>query len=134
MAAEEKPAMVAIHTTRYRAKCIALGCGTVARATLRYADSRRQASAPGRELFCAHDRSEERRPAEFAQNASSVWRERLDHPHIWQTIARRRQWNHVNVIGTGRVMLRDPLMQMTLVTPSDNAVDQMIAAAAAQIV
>jgi uncharacterized protein (DUF1501 family) len=46
-----------------------------------------------------------------------VWRERLDHPHIRQAIARRRQWNHVNVIGAGRVMLRDPLMQMTLVAP-----------------
>jgi hypothetical protein len=29
-------------------------------------------------------------PAEFAQNASSVWRERLDDPHIRQAIARRR--------------------------------------------
>jgi hypothetical protein len=38
MAAEEEPAMVVIQTTRYRAKCIALGCGNVARATLRYAD------------------------------------------------------------------------------------------------
>src|ERR1700704_345865 len=31
-------------------------------------------------------------------------------------------------------MLRDPLMQMTLVAPRDNAVDQMIATAAAQVV
>ena len=61
-------------------------------------------------------------------------RERLDYPHIGQAIAGRRQRNHVNVIGARRVMRRDPLLHMTLVAPCDDAIDQMVAAASAQVV
>jgi hypothetical protein len=39
MAAEEQPAMLVILTCGYRAKCVAPGCGNVARAILRYTDA-----------------------------------------------------------------------------------------------
>jgi hypothetical protein len=39
MAAEKQVAMVVILTCGYRAKCVAPGCGNVARAIVRYTDS-----------------------------------------------------------------------------------------------
>ncbi len=39
MAAQEHPAMAVILTIGYRAKCVAPGCGNVARAIFRYADA-----------------------------------------------------------------------------------------------
>jgi hypothetical protein len=37
--AQEQPAMVVILTCGYRAKCVAPGCGNVARAIVRYTDA-----------------------------------------------------------------------------------------------
>jgi hypothetical protein len=39
MAAQVQPAMAAILTCGYRAKCVAPGCGNVARTILRYTDA-----------------------------------------------------------------------------------------------